>query len=180
MSAQPTVEQLAAEAADDGRLIRELAGVINEAYAAGEAGLWVDGTARIDPGQVADLVRNRGLLVATLRQRVVGCARVSRIDETTAELGLISAARDAWGTGVGRELVRAAEELARTRGALTMQLELLVPIERAHPHKQRLRAWYERLGYRMARVAPFEEVAEHASEQLATPSQFLVFRKPLL
>jgi hypothetical protein len=61
----------------------------------------------------------------------------------------------------------------------TMQLELLVPKEWAHPEKERLRAWYIRLGYRVARSAAFEEVAAHLAPQLATPCEFLVFRKRL-
>jgi hypothetical protein len=60
-----------------------------------------------------------------------------------------------------------------------MQLELLVPKHWAHPEKDRLRAWYTRLGYRVVRVAPFEEVAAHLASQLATPCEFLIFRKSL-
>jgi hypothetical protein len=75
--------------------------------------------------------------------------------------------------------VRAAEELMRSRCTSTAQLELLVPTGWAHPEKERIRAWYSRLGYRVVRTAPFEEVATHAASELATPCEFLVFRKPL-
>jgi hypothetical protein len=36
-----------------------------------------------------------------------------------------------------------------------------------------------RLGYRVVRSAPFEEIASHLASQLATPCGFLVFRKSL-
>ena len=101
------------------------------------------------------------MLAATLEGRLVGCAYVRPLDAGTADLGLMSAAPERWGSGVGRELVRSAEELMRSRGVTTMQLELLVPKEWVHPEKDRLRAWYTRLGYRVVRSAPFEEVAAH-------------------
>jgi hypothetical protein len=75
--------------------------------------------------------------------------------------------------------VRSAEELMRSRGVTTMQLELLVPKEWTHPAKDRLRAWYTRLGYLMVRSAPFERVAAHLASQLAAPCEFLIFHKPL-
>ena len=67
----------------------------------------------------------------------------------------------------------------RARGFTTAQLELLVPREWVHPEKDRLRAWYERLGYTIVRSAPFEEIGVHAVTDLATPCMFLVFTKPL-
>jgi GNAT superfamily N-acetyltransferase len=97
----------------------------------------------------------------------------------SADLGLVSTAPERWGGGVGRELVRSAEQLMRSRGVTTAQLELLVPKEWVHPEKERLRAWYTRLGYRVLRLAPFEQVAPHLASGLATPCEFLVFRKAL-
>jgi GNAT superfamily N-acetyltransferase len=119
------------------------------------------------------------MLAATLEGRLAGCAYVRPLDEGTADLGLVAAAPERWGSGLGRQLVRCAEELMRLRGVTTMQLELLVPKRWVHPEKDRLRAWYTRLGYRVIRSAPFEQVAAHLASQLATPCEFLIFRKPL-
>jgi GNAT superfamily N-acetyltransferase len=104
---------------------------------------------------------------------------VRQLDDGTADLGLVSVIPARWGSGLGRQLVRSAEELARSSGAKTMQLELLVPKEWVHPEKERLCAWYERLGYEVVRVAPFDEIAAHLAPQLATRCEFLVFRMPL-
>jgi GNAT superfamily N-acetyltransferase len=175
----PRVELLAAGVADDASLMDDLAGVINHAYAIGEDGLWVEGATRTTPAGVAELVRSGGMLMATLGGEVVGCGFVRPLDATTADLGLISASPERQGAGVGREIVRSAEELVRSRGVTTMQLELLVPLEWVHPQKERLRAWYTRLGYETVRTAPFEEIATHAASSLATPCEFLVFRKAL-
>jgi GNAT superfamily N-acetyltransferase len=173
------LEVLPAGAADERALVEELVDLVNAAYAAGEAGLWLEGTERTTRGEVAGLIRRGQTVVARLGSRLAGCACLRPRDVRTAELGFVCAAPDHWGSGLGRKLVRFAEELARSRGVETMQLELLVPRGWVHPDKDRLRAWYERLGYGAVRSAPFDEVATHAASQLTTPCEFLVFRKPL-
>lgn len=173
------VNLIAPDEASDEALVDELVRIVNAAYAVGEAGLWVEGTARIGPGEIAEAIRSGGMLAATRQGRLVGCAYVRPLDEGTADLGLISAAPDQWGSGVGGEVVRSAEELMRSRGVTTMQLELLVPKGWAHPEKDRLRSWYTRLGYRVVRSAPFDEVASPPASQLAAPCEFLIFRKAL-
>jgi ribosomal protein S18 acetylase RimI-like enzyme len=175
----PRVELLASSAADDVPLVERLSSLINAAYAIGEAGLWAPDTPRTTPAEVSRLVECGEMLVARLGERVAGCARVRLLDPGTGEVGFISAAAEARGGGVGRALVARAEEEMGSRGAAVMQLELLVPREGLHPEKERLRAWYLRLGYRLVRTAPFEEIATHAAAELAAPCEFLVFQKPL-
>ena len=173
------VKLLAPEEALDEALVEDVVRLVNEAYAVGEAGLWLEGTTRTGPLEIGEAIRSGGMLAATREGRIVGSAYLRMLDAHAADLGLVAVAPDQWGSGVGRELVRSAEKLMRSRGVTTMQLELLVPKEWAHPEKERLRGWYTRLGYRVARSAPFEQVAAHLAFQLATPSEFLVFRKPL-
>ena len=153
--------------------------VINAAYAVGEEGLWVRGTTRTNPEEVDGMIRSCGVLVATSDGEVVGCACVRPIDASTADIGFISTRPEHWGGGIGRELVQAGEELMRSRGATQMQLELLVPKDGVHPAKERLRDWYARLGYRIVRKAPFDEIATHLADDLAKPCEFLIFRKQL-
>jgi GNAT superfamily N-acetyltransferase len=174
------IELLAPDKARDAALVEELVRIINAAYSIGETGLWVDAATRTEPGEIADAIRGSGMLAATLEGRLVGCAYVRPLDVDAADLGLIAVAPDQWGGGVGHRLVRSAEELMRSRGVTTMQLELLVPQRGVHPAKERLRAWYNRLGYQVVRSAPFEEVAAHLAPQLATPCEFLIFRKRLV
>ncbi len=173
------VALLGPDDARDEALVADLVDLINAAYAVGEAGLWLEGTTRTGPGEIAEAIRSGGVLAAGLQGRLVGCAYLHPVDAHTADLGLISAAPDRWGSGIGRELVRSAEDLIRSRGVTTMQLELLVPKGWVHPEKARLRGWYNRLGYEVVRSAPFEEVAGHLASQLAVPCEFLIFRKPL-
>jgi GNAT superfamily N-acetyltransferase len=173
------VTVLAPDEAGDEVLVEELVRLINEAYAVGEAGLWLEGWTRTQPGEIAEAIRSGGMLAATLEGRLVGCAYVRPLDADTGDLGLMAAALDRWGSGMGRELVRSAEEWMRSRGTTTMQLELLVPKRWVHPEKERLHRWYTRLGYQVVRSAPFEEVAAHLAPHLAVPCEFLIFRKPL-
>jgi GNAT superfamily N-acetyltransferase len=173
------VRLLTADEAREEALVRELVHLVNAAYAVGEAGLWLEGTIRTGPEEIAEAIRSGAMLAATLEGRLVGCAQVRPLDASTADLGLVSVAPDHWGHGIGRELVRSAEELMRSRDVTTMQLELLVPKGWVHPEKERLRSWYTRLGYDVVRSAPFEQVAAHLASQLATPCEFLIFRKPL-
>jgi GNAT superfamily N-acetyltransferase len=174
-----TVELLPAAAAGDEARVADVARVINAAYAVGEAGLWVDGTVRTTPAAVAEAIRGGGMLVASLDGEAVGCACVKPLAATTADVGFVSVVPERWGSGVGRELLSAAEDLMRSRGVATAQLELLVPRDWVHPEKDRLRAWYERLGYTIVRLAPFEEIGVHDVAELATPCHFLVFMKRL-
>lgn len=179
MPAPSVTFRLRAVVASDESVVEELVRLINRAYAAGEAGLWRDGATRTGPAEIAEAIRNRGMLEASAEGRIIGCASVRSLDAGTGDLGLLATAPERWGSGVGRELVRSAEALMRSRGARTMQLELLVPKGWLHPEKERLRGWYTRLGYRVVRTAPFEDVAAHLASQLATPCEFLIFHKPL-
>jgi GNAT superfamily N-acetyltransferase len=172
-------ELIPADRSRDAALVGELVRLINRAYALGEAGLWLEGTARVEPAEVAEAIRAGGMLAVTVEGRLVGCAYMRPLAAGTGDLGLVSAAPEWWGCGMGRDLMRAGEELIRSRGMTTVQLELLVPKERVHPEKERLRAWYLRLGYRVVGSARVEEVAPRLAPRLATPCEFLVFRKTL-
>jgi len=174
------LELLDPEAARDAARVEELVRLVNAAYAVGEAGLWLEGTTRTTPDEIAGAIRSGQMLAANAGGRLVGCACVRALAADSADLGLVSAAPDHWGSGIGRELVHFAEELMRSRGVTTMQLELLVPKESTHPQKQRLRDWYSRLGYRVTGRAPFEQLAAaHLAPRLAMPCEFLIFRKRL-
>jgi GNAT superfamily N-acetyltransferase len=172
----PVVERLAR---DDETVVAELVGIINRAYAAGEAGLWRDDPGRTDEAEIAEAVRAGQMLVARVDGRIAGCVRTRTLDATTSDVGLIGVDPDAWGAGVGRALVDAAENLARSRDATTMRLELFVPRTGMHPDKERLREWYTRRGYTVVRRIPLEDFLPHVAPLVAAPSDILVFEKPL-
>ena len=89
--------------------------IINAAYDRGEAGIWQPAGAddarrrsrrEIAAGEIA--------VAAPRTTRIVGCVRVRRLDDETAEFGLLASTPSASGTGVGRALVDFAEQRPRT------------------------------------------------------------------
>jgi GNAT superfamily N-acetyltransferase len=142
MSTKETIEVGLLEAADgrDARLVHHLTGLINEVYEVAESGLWRDGAARTTASELAELIRAEQIAVATVHGQIVGSVRVQDVADDTSEFGMLVAAPDRRGTGVGRALVAFAEQHYR-RGRRAMQLELLLPREWQHPSKEFLKSW---------------------------------------
>jgi GNAT superfamily N-acetyltransferase len=170
---------LDAGAAEDEALVGRLVEVVNAAYAVGEAGMWVAGTRRVRDEELRGLVRASEIVVARVGDRVVGCVRVHPLSETAWGFGMLAADPSARGTGVGRALVAAAEERARTAGAAEMQLELLVPTGRVQESKVRLAEWYSRAGYRVVAGRDFAEDFPELATSLAVACDYQIWRKPL-
>ena len=173
------VELLAAAASDDATVMERVTDLTNEVYAVAEDGLWTEGATRTTVGEVAELTRAGQIAVARLRNRIVGSVRVQRLDEGTGEFGILVADPDHRGLGIGRELVRFAERKCATDGLVTMQRELLVPRHRSHPGQEFLAAWYTRIGYRVARTGTIDQAFPALAPLLATPCDFVIYRKDL-
>ena len=165
--------------ADDGALADELAALVNLVYATSEDGLWRDGAARTNAGEVAALIGAGEIAVAWLGDRVAGAVRIRALTDATGEFGMLAASPELRGIGIGSALVAFAERRCADRGLRTMQLELLVPRRFAHPSKVRLDRWYRRLGYRVLRSVAPHELEPRLASFLATPCEFLVYEKPL-
>jgi GNAT superfamily N-acetyltransferase len=173
------VQLLPAVASDDAILMERITDLINEVYAVAEDGLWTEGATRTTVDEVAELTRAGQIAMARLRGRVVGCVRVQRLDEDTGEFGMLVADPAHRAAGVGRELVRFAERKCRAEGLRTVQLELLVPRAWTHPTKEFLDAWYTRIGYRVVRTGTIDEAYPALAPLLATPCDFVIYRKDL-
>ena len=173
------IELLPAAASDDPTLIQRITDLTNEVYAVAEDGLWTDGATRTTVDEVAELIRAGQIAVARLRGRVVGSVRVQRLDDGTGEFGMLAADPAHRGVGVGRELVRFAERKCRADELGVIQLELLVPRAWTHPTKEFLDAWYTRIGYRVARTGTVDEAYPALAPLLATPCDFVIYRKAL-
>jgi predicted N-acetyltransferase YhbS len=129
--------------------------IINAAYNAGETDIWQPGWTRTTTQGVEQLIADGEIAVARDdQQTVIGSVRVRKLDDETAELGMLSVDPKAFGTGAGRALLTFAEQ---HYGTAFMQLELLVPRGAPHPKKERLHAWYSRLGYRQISAREFDE-----------------------
>jgi len=159
--------------------VSTLTDLINEVYAVAEDGLWTSGATRTTADEVAGLTRAGEIAVAVLGERIVGCVRIRQIDGDVSEFGMLAAAPGHRGTGVGRELVRFAEQSSRDADHSTMRLELLVPRPWKHPSKEFLARWYGRIGYRVVRTGPVEEFHPSLSPLLATPCEFVIYHKDI-
>ena len=168
-----------AAAAADAPLVAQIADLVNRVYADAEKGLWIDGATRTTEPEVAALIGAGELVAATRDGRLVGAVRIQRLDSGAGEFGMLVAAPDTRGIGVGRELVRFAERWARKRGIARMQLELLVPRTWTHPVKEFLKHWYVRAGYRAVRTGTLDEAYPALVPLLATPCDFVIYHKDL-
>lgn len=156
-----------------------LAELINRVYDEAESGMWHPNAKRINSETLKIMINNKALLIAELQNRIVGCVNINLLDEQTAEFGMLVADLNYRGLGIGRELVKAAENLAMENGCTTMRLELLVPKTWKHPSKEFLKNWYTRIGYNLQYIEPFEKMHADKVDQLATECDFCVYHKHL-
>jgi GNAT superfamily N-acetyltransferase len=170
---------LPAAAADDAPLMTAVTDLVNAVYRESERGLWVDGATRTDRDEVAALTRAGELVAARRDGRLAGVLRLRRGDADSSEFGMLAADPAVRGTGVGRALVRHAEDTARERGDRFMRLELLVPRSFTLPSKDFLATWYARLGYTVERVGRIDELHPHLAPMLATDADVRYYVKRL-
>ncbi|KAI0458615.1 hypothetical protein F5B21DRAFT_399204 [Xylaria acuta] len=112
---------------------------------------------------------------------VVGCVFVKKLSPTTGGFGMLAVDPTYRGTGLGRDLVRFAEERCRRDlGLAVVRLELLVPMHFEHVGKARLQAWYTRLGYVMTGLHDFGETHPRLNAALAGPTEYRIFEKRLV
>jgi GNAT superfamily N-acetyltransferase len=173
------IRLLAASESRDTHLVDHLTDLINRVYEVAEAGLWRDGTTRTTASELAELIRAQEIAVATRSGQIAGAVRIHDVRDDVSEFGMLVAAPEQRGTGVGRALVAFAEQRSRERGLRAIQLELLLPRTWQHPTKEFLKAWYGRIGYRPVRTGSMDDAYPHLAPLLATPCHLAVYEKPL-
>ena len=173
------IDFLPAGVAEDAGVVAELTAMINDVYRVAEDGLWLAGSQRCTEAEVATMIAAGEIVAAVSGGRTVGSIRLRRLDETRAEFGMLVADPNHRRAGIGRALIRFAEERAATDGASWMELEVLVPREWSHPEKVFLTTWYTRIGYGKVRLGEVEESYPALAPLLATPCDFVTYRKGL-
>ncbi|MDS0139743.1 MULTISPECIES: GNAT family N-acetyltransferase [unclassified Amycolatopsis] len=163
----------------DPAVIERITGLVNQVYAESEKGLWLGSTDRTSVEEFTGFVAAGEIAAAFVDGDLAGSVRIRRLDDVVGEFGMLAADPARRGLGIGRELVRFAEQTSRDAGCREMQLELLVPRDWTHPSKQFLAEWYGRLGYRVTHRADLAEDYPHLAPSLATPCDFLIYRKEL-
>jgi GNAT superfamily N-acetyltransferase len=173
------VDLLEAAVSHDARLVDELTGLVNDVYATAESGLWRGGATRTTPSELAEMIRAEQIAIATRDGQIAGSIRIHDVADDASEFGMLVAAPDQRGKGVGRALVAFAERHSRERGLRAIRLELLLPRAWRHPSKEFLKAWYGRIGYRPVSTGAVHHAHPHLAPLLATPCDLAVYEKPL-
>ena len=161
LAPEPGISIRAATTADIPALTR----VINAAFVVEQIAF--DGDRVDDRGVRAYLSRGHFLLAETAGV-CVGCVFIEpRADRSC--LGLLSVDPARQGKGLGRRLIAAAEELARSLGSRAMDLRVI------SPRADQLLPFYEHLGYSFVRNQPFPPAIVPK-----VPSHYLLMSKLLL
>jgi N-acetylglutamate synthase-like GNAT family acetyltransferase len=103
---------------------------------------------RVDDLAVRVYMSGGAFLVAEDSGTLIGCVYIER-QKDRSYLGLLSVQPSRQGTGLGRQLVAAAEKLARSSGSRFMDLRVI------SARGEQLLPFYERLGYSLVRTEPF-------------------------
>ena len=83
------------------------------------------------------------------------------------------------GKGIGSLLVKSAERLALENGCLEIELQLLYPVEGKHQRKEKLKVWYQWLGYVMGEELDFSKLHPQKAPELIGPMNFVALTKKL-
>lgn len=167
--------------------------LVNSRYEATEGMLWAPGVTRTDRAEVLERVAAGTLLHLCAPQQdgtpqdapvpahLVGVVNVllPRDGEGTAEFGMLAVDPSAAGHGLGQRLVRAAEDLARDHGCSAMEIDVLRPTEGTAEAKEKLGAWYPRLGYTLVATTPIDDVRPDMTASLSVPCVLDRYRRSL-
>ncbi|HVH21184.1 MAG TPA: GNAT family N-acetyltransferase [Pseudonocardia sp.] len=160
-------------------LVEALSGLINRVYETAEEGLWVGGATRTTASELAGFIAAGQIAVASRHGQLVGSVRIHDLSTEVSEFGMLVAAPEHRGTGVGRALLDFVEQLGRDRGMRAIRLELLVPRGWRHPSKEFLKSLYGRSGYLIIRTGRIDDAYPHLAPLLATPCDLEIHEKPL-
>lgn len=129
--------------------------LVNDVYDVAEENMWKEKGVRTHLSEIESLTKEGRILVAEVEGKITGLIKISKIDDTTGEFGMLVVDPSARRRKLGRTLVDSAETWARSEGFKTMQLQLLTPRMWNHPTKEFLKGWYSRMGYSPQCTSPF-------------------------
>lgn len=165
--------------------IHKLCDLVNRAYFLTDSVLIDPKIPRTNFDSLLSMIIKQELIVAELNECVVGCVNVKKITDNTIFFSLLVAHPEYRKQGIGKQLVTKVESWAKKSGCEYVCLELLSPKTWVHEHKEFLKKWYTRLGYRKQDSVP-KDVDKtlcpsrlYFSQYLLTPCDFFFFSKKL-
>jgi ribosomal protein S18 acetylase RimI-like enzyme len=175
-SATPSTARISPATSDD---IPALVSLVNSAYRGEDGQLgWTHEShlisgSRTNPAGIGELLRNPGAVIlkyANEAGALLGCVYLQKQDDRLY-LGLLSVLPSLQNSGIGKQLLAAADDYARHHHCTHIHITVIS----ARPE---LIAWYERHGYRRTgEIEPF-----HAGEKFGIQKQTLelaVLEKPV-
>jgi len=110
MSQSIEIKMLPCQASNNWVVMEHMTNMVNRVYVATEEGLWKQGTVRTTVAEITEFTRNGEIAVALSMEKIVGCVRIRKIDQETGEFGMLAVDEEYQGIGIGRELIRFAEQ----------------------------------------------------------------------
>lgn len=121
--------------------------IIRIAYAETEKEVWGEGYVRVSREDLKQHIKDNQILIALIDDEIVGGIRVHEKNPGCWTFGLLGAAFEHKGKGIGRALIAEAEQKAKTAGGKEMSIEILRAKDIDTDFKVNLAKWYQRLGY---------------------------------
>lgn len=148
--------------------------IIRIAYAETEKEVWGEGYVRVSREHLQEHINDDEIIVALIDDEIVGGIRVYEKKSNCWTFGLLGAAFEHKGKGIGRALIAAAEDKAKSAGAKEMSIEILRAIDIDTDFKVHLAEWYQRLGYEFTGKIDVMSVYADAEKwaRLVNPSEF--------
>jgi len=153
--------------------------IMRVAYASTEVEIWGENYTRISKEEYVDLIVAGEVTVAYYGDEIAGCNWVYKRSDVSYGYGLLATHMDFTKKGIGKALVKNAEDTAKNAGASYMDIEILRPRGIDVPSKVILQKWYESLGYEFIHSEDFALRKPDKAKLLVAPSDFDCFRKTL-
>ena len=102
----------------EGDLVDRLTDLVNAVYATAESGLWADGATRTTASELIALISTRQIAIAVQDGRLVGSVQIHDVAPDVSEFGMLVAAPERRGTGIGRTLLTHVEKLRALRAEI--------------------------------------------------------------
>lgn len=157
----------------------ELFEIMRDAYARTEIEIWGENYLRMPQTEYEGLIDKGQIFGALLNDKIVGSIHARKLDSESSTFSLLAVHADFGGHGIGKKLIEAAEETAKSEGTKFMKIEILRPRDFTLPQKDRLRAWYEGMGYNFTHDQNFQDRRPDRAKDLKVPSVFDCYRKVL-
>lgn len=131
-----------------------------------------------DGHRAEEAAGGRGNLGASAEGPIIGVVQ-AHADGGRGWFGMLAVDPGYRGAGIGRALVRAAEELVADAGGTEVEISVIMATDDSFAPKTELSRWYQRLGYVPVETVSVAEAIPGMETMLAVPCHMQILRKTL-